>query len=101
MSPKRYDVCTACSGMGNVVTKCKACKGTGRLEVAGTRRGKPWDDGVIENLVGLPLSQIERDVIMATLKRLGGNKSEAAHRLGISRNTLNRKLEGYKHDSAK
>ncbi len=42
------------------------------------------------------LSVIERDVIAKTLKNLGGNKSTAAKKLGISRRTLYRKLNEYK-----
>jgi len=42
-----------------------------------------------------PLADIERDYILAVLDDTGGNQSQAAKRLGISRNTLARKLKGY------
>ena len=44
---------------------------------------------------GRPLSEVEKDVILATLDAAGGNKSEAARRLGITRRTLHKKLKGY------
>ena len=37
----------------------------------------------------------ERGVIVATLRECGGNRSEAARRLGISRATLHEKLHKY------
>jgi two-component system response regulator HydG len=44
---------------------------------------------------GLPLSAVERTVILDTLAAAGGNKSEAARRLGITRRTLHKKLKAY------
>ena len=42
-----------------------------------------------------PLEEIEREAILATLEAVGGNKSEAARRLGITRKTLHNKLKSY------
>jgi two-component system response regulator HydG len=42
------------------------------------------------------LGDMEREHILATLEACGGNQQEAAKRLGIARNTLWRKLKGYK-----
>lgn len=42
-----------------------------------------------------PLKEIEKQVILATLKDCGGNKSETARRLGINRKTLHKKLKAY------
>jgi len=42
----------------------------------------------VEGLVGLPLKDIEKRVVLATLERVGGNKKEAARVLGISRRSL-------------
>ncbi|MCU0564074.1 MAG: sigma-54 dependent transcriptional regulator [Desulfobacterales bacterium] len=44
---------------------------------------------------GLPLSEVERAVILETLAAAGGNKSEAARRLGVTRRTLHKKLKAY------
>ncbi len=43
----------------------------------------------------LTLSDLEREYILTILKRVDGNKSVAARRLGISRSTLNEKLKRY------
>jgi two-component system response regulator HydG len=41
------------------------------------------------------LEEIEKEAILATLEATGGNKSESARRLGITRKTLHNKLKGY------
>ena len=46
-------------------------------------------------LAGLPLEEVERRSILEMLQATGGNKSEAARRLGITRKTLRKKLEKY------
>jgi len=43
----------------------------------------------------LSLDEVERQSIMKALAACGGNKSEAARRLGITRKTLRKKLEKY------
>jgi two-component system response regulator HydG len=43
----------------------------------------------------VPLSEVEKTVILNTLEAAGGNKSEAARRLGITRKTLHKKLKTY------
>jgi two-component system response regulator HydG len=42
-----------------------------------------------------PLEEVERVTILNTLQAAGGNKSEAARRLGITRRTLHKKLKSY------
>jgi two-component system response regulator HydG len=42
-----------------------------------------------------PLEEIEKTAILKTLEAAGGNKSEAARRLGITRKTLHKKLKTY------
>jgi len=44
---------------------------------------------------GRPLEDIEKSAILQTLSAVGGNKSEAARRLGITRKTLHKKLKAY------
>ncbi len=41
------------------------------------------------------LEEVEKEVILSTLESTGGNKSETARRLGITRKTLHNKLKQY------
>jgi len=43
----------------------------------------------------VPLDEVEKATILNTLEAAGGNKSEAARRLGITRKTLHKKLKTY------
>jgi len=43
----------------------------------------------------VPLEQVEKETIIRTLESAGGNKSETARRLGITRKTLHKKLKKY------
>ena len=52
----------------------------------------------LSSLTGMPLDDVEREVILATLRDVGGNKSEAARVLGITRATLHKKLKKYEED---
>ncbi|NDY71038.1 two-component system response regulator [Desulfobacter hydrogenophilus] len=47
------------------------------------------------NLENISLSKVEERAILSTLAAAGGNKSEAARRLGITRKTLLKKLKRY------
>ena len=44
------------------------------------------------------LQDAEKALILQTLKETGGNKSEAARRLGITRKTLQNKFQKYELD---
>ncbi len=43
----------------------------------------------------VPLEEVEKATILNTMAACGGNKSEAARRLGITRKTLHKKLKAY------
>ena len=43
----------------------------------------------------MPLDEVEKATVLKTLELTGGNKSEAARRLGITRRTLHKKLKSY------
>lgn len=43
----------------------------------------------------IPLDAVEKATILRALKSLGGNKSETARKLGITRKTLHKKLKAY------
>ena len=48
------------------------------------------------NLVGRPLTEIERYYIEKTLEMTGGNREEAARKLGIGERTLYRVIQDWK-----
>ena len=48
-----------------------------------------------DNYESLPLDEVEKATILKTLEQAGGNKSETARRLGITRRTLHQKLKKY------
>ena len=48
----------------------------------------------------LPLEDIEKTAILYTLNHVGGNKSEAAKLLGITRKTLHAKLQKYDNEAS-
>ena len=50
---------------------------------------------VTRNLVGRTVAEVERDLILETLKHCLGNRTHAANILGISIRTLRNKLKQY------
>ena len=50
---------------------------------------------VTRNLVGRTVAEVERDLILETLKHCLGNRTHAANILGISIRTLRNKLNEY------
>lgn len=53
------------------------------------------EEDTIRLRIGTPLSEMEKEVIKATLKKVNGNKAQAARLLGIGRKTLYRKMAEY------
>ncbi len=49
----------------------------------------------LTSLVGRSLEEVERELILATLEAVGGNRAQAAKTLGIGERTLYRKLKSY------
>jgi two-component system, repressor protein LuxO len=49
----------------------------------------------LNSLIGLPLAEVERQVIEATLSQVAGSVPKAARILDISPSTLYRKIEGW------
>lgn len=61
-----------------------------------TETGEEGEKGSRELIAGdLPLEEVEKATILKTLEMAGGNKSETARRLGITRRTLHKKLKKY------
>ena len=56
-----------------------------------TKEAPLQQDGIAE----LPLESVEKEAILKALETAGGNKSEAARKLGITRRTLHLKLKKY------
>jgi two-component system response regulator FlrC len=50
---------------------------------------------VVDQLVGLHVADVERDLILATLRETGGNRTHAANMLGIAIRTLRNKISAY------
>jgi two-component system response regulator HydG len=51
--------------------------------------------GGMNNLVGIPITQAEKELIRNTLKMVNGNREQAAKILGIGERTLYRKIKEY------
>jgi two-component system response regulator AtoC len=96
----------------NVVARMVALSGGGELGLEGLAeplaagapppapaRGEPEPEVATEAPAGLTLREqldgLERSVIARTMTAVQGNQSEAARRLGISRNTLTERLRRY------
>ncbi|MEP3265985.1 MAG: sigma-54 dependent transcriptional regulator [Hyphomicrobiales bacterium] len=70
-----------------------AMVGVGRDDVA--RQAALTAEAVTRTLVGMPLAEVERDLILDTLDHCLGNRTHAANILGISIRTLRNKLRLY------
>jgi two-component system response regulator FlrC len=55
---------------------------------------------ITRNLVGRTVAEVERDLILETLKHCLGNRTHAANMLGISIRTLRNKLNEYAADGS-
>jgi DNA-binding NtrC family response regulator len=53
------------------------------------------EQAIMDQLVGLPVADVERDLILATLRETGGNRTHAANLLGIAIRTLRNKINLY------
>jgi len=50
--------------------------------------------GIVSIKIGTPLEEVEKEVLLQTLKATKGNKRRAAKLLGINVRTIHRKMEG-------
>jgi DNA-binding NtrC family response regulator len=62
----------------------------------GVIEGGPIDRDHLRMAVGLPLAEVERRAILATVEQLDGDKKAAAQVLGVSLKTLYTKLKQYR-----
>ena len=72
--------------------------GTFDSGMSGGADGGSVTEGTIENLVGRTVADVERELIIDTLKHCLGNRTHAANILGISIRTLRNKLKLYTED---
>src|SRR5450631_1056970 len=73
----------------------------GRLDQTGAAAIAAFTaEQVTRNLVGRTVAEVERDLILETLKHCLGNRTHAANILGISIRTLRNKLNEYAADGA-
>ncbi|MCB1556980.1 MAG: sigma-54-dependent Fis family transcriptional regulator [Alphaproteobacteria bacterium] len=63
-----------------------------------TERPALQNPGAVESLIGRPIADVERDMIIGTLAHCLGNRTHAANILGISIRTLRNKLSQYKDE---
>ena len=75
--------------------RLNAAKGNGAVAHAALAA-----EQVTRNLVGRTVAEVERDLILETLKHCFGNRTHAANILGISIRTLRNKLNEYSADGA-
>jgi len=83
----------------NVVENMVVLSPEGRLGLdslpADVRPKKESAAGDMNNLVGISITQAEKELIRNTLKMVGGNREQAAKLLGIGERTLYRKIKEY------
>ena len=64
---------------------------------------EPWLGGVAGEgatlVAGRRLADVEREMILATLKKFDGHRTKTAEALGISRRTLTDKIKAYRKES--
>ena len=72
--------------------------GTFDSGMSGSAEGGSATEGTVENLVGRTVADVERELIIDTLKHCLGNRTHAANILGISIRTLRNKLKLYTED---
>jgi len=63
--------------------------------VARGRSGSRATDGVVDELVGHSLDDVERRLVLRTLIRFGGNRRQTANMLGIDERDLRARLRRY------
>ncbi len=103
-SPQAMDLLVRNRWKGNVrelenVVERAVIMARGDLIQPGDLPGHIMDEGDAPSagiIPGRPLSDLEREAILSTLEMTGGNRTETARLLGISRRTLQYKLKEFK-----
>ncbi|QLA15913.1 sigma-54-dependent transcriptional regulator [Desulfolutivibrio sulfoxidireducens] len=87
--------------IGEYLTERELPPGVAAALAAQATLPAPPDAVAPPDLAGQALEDIEQRAILATLKETGGNKSEAARVLGITRATLHKKLKKYGEEESR
>jgi len=103
-SPQAMDLLVRNRWKGNVrelenVVERAVIMGRGDIVEPGDLPGHMMQEGdsLVSGVIpGRPLSDLEREAILSTLEMTGGNRTETARLLGISRRTLQYKLKEFK-----
>jgi DNA-binding NtrC family response regulator len=88
-------------GGGAIDEDCLPTELQDRTEDSPARGPVDGHSDAVEALVGIPLAELERRLILATLTRYEGNKAKTAELLGISLKTLYNRLNAYQISSQK
>ena len=69
-------------------------------EVTAPEIPAPWlaPNEIVPMLIGATVGEIERELVLQTLARCGGNRTRAARVLGLSVRTLRNKIRQYSAD---
>jgi two-component system response regulator HydG len=78
---------------GNTLDAPDLVFGAATGPVAVLQGGAPAAQSTKPMLANRPLADIEREAILETLASTGGNKTEAARRMGVSARTLSNKMK--------
>jgi two-component system response regulator FlrC len=81
----------------NVIERAVLFAGSGPLKIDHVVIEEPALSPQISSLPSGSLWEMEKDLILRTLERQGGNRTYAARTLGISIRTLRNKLREYRH----
>lgn len=106
IAPRALDLLKVCSWPGNVRQLRnvihRACILTAGSRIRAEDLGGLQELTSTQNIpTGQTLAEIERVVILRTLREVGGNKTAAAQRLGVTTRTLLNKLKRYRtYDAA-
>ena len=82
----------------NVIHRACILTSDGQITPANLRVSNSVDTKNDTSLIGLPLADVERKLIIASLQKFRGNKKSAAAELGVTARTLTNKIKQYRDE---
>ena len=82
----------------NVIHRACILTSDGQITPANLRVSNLVDTKNDPSLIGLPLADVERKLIIASLQKFSGNKKSAAAELGVTARTLTNKIKQYREE---